>query len=135
MSPANVEIVRRAWLAASSKPPDWSVVNALYDPDHVLESDWGGVNRTAYRGARGFQKSLADQDETWDEWRHELQSVTDAGADSVVVAARLVARGKHSAVPIEQRYGVVVTLRDGRIVRTRAYPTVEDAFEAVGLSD
>jgi ketosteroid isomerase-like protein len=135
MSQENVELVRRAWEAASSNPPNWPVVNELYHPDHVLESDWGGINNTAYRGAAGFRESLADQAETWDEWRQELGGLIDAGDDSVVVEARLVARGKHSELPIDQRYGVLVTLRDGKIVKTRAFVSVKAALEAAGLSE
>ncbi len=135
MSQENVEIVRRAWAAATSKPPDWSVVSALYHPDHVLVSDWGGVNNTAYRGASGFQESLAEQDGAWDEWRHELRDLIDAGGDSVVVEGRLVARGKHSAIPVDEPFGVLVTLQEGRIIRTRAFVSVQEALEAVGLRE
>ena len=131
MSQENVEIVQRAWAAATSKPPDWSVLGALYHPDHILVSDWGGVNNTVYRGAEGFQESLLEQDDAWDEWRQELREVIDTGGDSVVVEARLVARGKHSAVPVDQSYGVVVTLHEGRITSTRAFVSFEEALEAV----
>jgi ketosteroid isomerase-like protein len=135
MSQENVEIVRRAWEAATSKPPNWSVVSALYDPDHVLESDWGGVNNTAYSGARGFEESIAEQDDAWDEWRHELRDLIDAGGDLVVAEGRLVARGKHSAIPVDEPFGAVITLRAGRIIRTRAYVSVEDALRAAGLRE
>ena len=135
MSRENVELVRRAWEAATSKPPNWSALNVLYHPDHVLESDWGGVNNTLYRGASGFQESLAEQDETWEEWRHELRDIIDAGDDSVVAEGRLVAHGRHSALPVDQSFGVLVTLRAGRIIRTRAYASVEAALEAAGLRE
>ena len=135
MSRENVELVRRAWAAAWSKPPDWALLAALYHPDHVFESDYGGVNNTAYRGASGFQEFLADQDETWDDWRHQLDDVIDAGRDAVVVEARLVAQGRHSAVTVDQPYGVVVTISDGRIVRTQAFVALQEALEAVGLSE
>ena len=135
MSLENVDIVRRAWEAASSKPPNWPEVNALYHPDHVLESNFGGINDTAYRGASGFRESLADQDETWDDWSHELRDIIDTGGDCVVVKARLVARGKHSAIPVEQPYGVAFTLAEGKIIRTRPFPSVREALEAVGLSE
>ena len=92
----NVEVVRNGWDAAWSKPPNWALLNALYDPDHVFESDYGGVNNTVYRGATGFQRFLADQDETWDDWRHQLDAVVDTGANAVVVEARLIAHGKHT---------------------------------------
>jgi ketosteroid isomerase-like protein len=135
MSQENVELVRRAWAAAWSKPPDWALLAALYHPDHVFESDYGGVNNTAYRGASGFQQFLADQDETWGDWRHALEGVIDTGGDAVVIEARLIARGKHSAAAVEQPYGVVVTVVDGRILRTHAFVSVQEALKAVGFSE
>jgi ketosteroid isomerase-like protein len=75
---------------------------------------------------------LLDQDDAWDEWRQELREVIDTSGDSVVVEARLVARGKHSSVPVDQSFGVVVTLHEGRITSTRAFVSVDAALEAVG---
>jgi ketosteroid isomerase-like protein len=135
MSQENLELVRRAWAAAWSKPPDWALLDALYHADHVFESDYGGVNNTGYRGASGFQEFLTDLDETWDEWRHELDDVIEAGAGAVVVRARLVARGRHSAVAVEQPYGAVVTIGEGKILRTQAFVAVQEALEAVELSE
>ena len=133
MSKESVEVVRRAWEAAANEPVDLAVTAALYHPEHVLESQWGGVNDTTYRGAQGYQEFLADLRDTWDDWRQELEEVIDAGGDRVVAAARLVAKGKQSATPVNQSYGVVFTLAEGRIVRTQAFLTVEDALEAAGL--
>ena len=134
MSQENVELVRRAWEAAWTKPPDWALLEALYHPDHVVESDYGGVNNSVYRGASGFGEFLADQDETWDHWRHHLDGVIDPGGDAVVVEARLVAHGRHSSVAVEQPYAVVVHISDGKIARTRAFLDLRQALEAVGLS-
>ena len=135
MSHQNVKIVREAWEAATRKPPNWPVLEALYDPDHVLESDWGGVNNTTYPGARGFQESIAEQDDAWDDWRQELRDLIDAGDDRVVVEGRFVARGRRSAIPVDKGFGAVITLREGRIIRTRAYVTFEDALRAAGLRE
>ena len=63
-----MEIVRRAWTAAWSSPPDWVSLGALYDPDRVPKATWS-VNNTVYR-ASGWRAFRADQDETWDERRH-----------------------------------------------------------------
>jgi ketosteroid isomerase-like protein len=135
MSKENVDLVRRGWEAAASKPPDWAVLNEVYHRDHELESEWGGINNALYRGAAGFRESLVDQDETWEEWRPELCEVIDAGGDCVVVKARLQTRGRHSAVPVDRLFGVLVSIRDGRIVRTRAFNTVEEALDAVGATE
>lgn len=134
MSRENVDVVRRAWEAAANEPVDLSAAAALYHPEHVLESQWGGVNDTTYRGGQGYQAFLADLRETWDDWQQQLDDVIDARGDRVVAAARLVAKGKRSATPVNQSYGVVFTLTEGKIVRTQAFLTLEDALEAAGLS-
>jgi ketosteroid isomerase-like protein len=134
MSRQNVDIVRRAWEAAANEPLDWAVVAGVYHPEHVLESQWGGVNDTTYRGTQGYQAFLADLRETWLDWHQQLDDVIDAGGDSVVVAARLVAKGKQSGTPVNQTYGVVFTVDHGRIVRTQAFLTLEAALEAAGVS-
>jgi len=118
MSQENVEIVRKAWEAAWSKPPDWAVLGALYHPDHVFESDYGGVNNTAYRGAAGFQAFLADQDETWDDWRHDLVAavtrlVHRGGLEVQLEAARGLAE-RTRAVLNPSRHAVNVRHRRGR---------------------
>ena len=137
MSQENVDVVLKAWAAAWSNPPDWSVLEGLYDPDHVFESDYGGVNNSVYRGATGFQRFLADQDETWEDWRHQLDGVVDTAGDAVVVEARLIAHGKHSAARVEQLYGAVVTVREGKIVEDsglRQLPAGPRSRGAVGVA-
>jgi ketosteroid isomerase-like protein len=135
MSQENVEIVRRAWEAAASRPPDFQTVNTLYHPDHVLQSDFGAIEARTYRGATGYAQALADMNEAWDEWTQEIDELIDAGPQSVVIAARLVARGKRSTTPVERRYGVVVSLRGGKIISTQAFLSVPEALEAAGLSE
>jgi ketosteroid isomerase-like protein len=135
MSQENVEIVRRAWEASAKNPPDLAVVNALYHPDHLLHSDFGAVENRTYRGAVGYREAIADMDETWSEWRQEIDDLIDSGGNSVVVIARLVAQGRLSATPVVRPYGVVVTLDQGKIISTRAFLSVREALEAVGLSE
>lgn len=133
MSQENVDIVRRALAATSSYPPDFDTVNALYHPDHVLTSDYG-VEGTTYRGMAGYQRSLADMNAAWDEWRQEVEDVLD-GDGGVVVILRLKARGKGSGAPVDRRWALVVKLRDGKIVASHAYLEPSKALEAVGLSE
>jgi len=58
----------------------------------------------------------------------------DAG-DAVVVDVRLTAKGKRTAIPVEQRFTQVWTMREGKAVRVRAYASPADALEAVGLTE
>jgi ketosteroid isomerase-like protein len=135
MTQENVEIVRRGLTAAWRRPePDLDVVNALYDPDHVLVSDWG-IEGERYLGARGFRDAMADMDTTWRDWLQEIEEILDAGDDEVVVLARLVARGQASGSPASHRWALVITLRDGKIAATRAFLDPDEALEAAGLRE
>jgi ketosteroid isomerase-like protein len=58
----------------------------------------------------------------------------DAG-DEVVVIGREVGRGKGSGITLDQRVGLIHTLRDGLIKRTKVFRDPADALEAAGLSE
>ena len=129
-SQENVDIARRAWEAAIRQPPDWETLGALYDQDHVLESEWGAIEAKEYRGVEGYLHFRADMDEAFSDWRHEFIDVTDAGSDQVVVGLRLVATARLSQSPVEQPFAVLMTVRDGRIVRTSTFGDAQAAHAA-----
>ena len=91
MPERDVELVRRALAASTAQPADFEAVNALYDPEHVLTSDWG-VERREYRGARGFAEAIADLDAAWQEWhkRSRTFSMPAMGGSSCWSASRRV---------------------------------------------
>jgi ketosteroid isomerase-like protein len=51
------------------------------------------------------------------------------------VIARQSGTGKDSGVPVELRFGIVHTVKDGRITETAMYMTPEQALEAAGLRE
>jgi ketosteroid isomerase-like protein len=53
----------------------------------------------------------------------------------VLVFVRVTATGQQSGVPVEIQSAHEVTIRDGLIVRFKAYSDREQALEAVGLSE
>jgi ketosteroid isomerase-like protein len=134
MSRENVEIVRRAVAAATSRPPDRATMNALYHRDHVLTSDWG-VEGETYAGARGWAEANAEFDDAWLEWRQEVEDVLDAGEAGVVVLVSLKARGRGSGAPVDKPWAMVVTVRDGRVTETRTFLDRVQALKAVGLEE
>ncbi len=50
------------------------------------------------------------------------------------VAMLITARGRRTAIPVEQRTVGVWTLRDGKALRARVYPSAAEALASVGLS-
>ena len=50
--------------------------------------------------------------------------------ERVLLATTFVGRGRRGGVEVEQRQGLIVTVRDGRVVRTEAYNSVDEAKAA-----
>jgi ketosteroid isomerase-like protein len=58
----------------------------------------------------------------------------DAGADKVLVHQRNEVRGRTSGADVELNYWVVVTFREGKILRDHWFADRAEALEAAGLS-
>ena len=136
MSRENVEIVRRAYDAVTRRPkPDFATVNALYHPDHVLVAGISNVDGSSFRGAQGFREWLANMNEAFGSVETRIDAVQEIDSDRVLVDAVFSARGRAGGVPIERRTGQVVTVNQGRLMRTEVCPSHEQALEALGLSE
>jgi ketosteroid isomerase-like protein len=77
---------------------------------------------------------MEESDATFEELRVEPEEFRDLG-DDVLVIGRLYARGRDSGVEIESATAWLITLRGGRLVRSRDYLDPQDALEAAGLSE
>src|SRR5437879_7288820 len=66
-----------------------------------------------YRGHEGIRRYFRTFEEAMDDVRFEPEQFWEAG-DSVVVTMRVRARGRRTAIPVEQRFAQVWTLRDGK---------------------
>jgi uncharacterized protein len=131
MSQENVEIVRRCCEAFDSG--DYATaLDALapgveYDLSHFPD---GGV----YRGHDGVRDAFRIWMGTWEDYRQERSDLIDAG-DEVIVPTWEHGRGKGSGVELDRETVGVWTMRDGKAVHIRFYPTLSDALAAVGLSE
>lgn len=92
--------------------------------------------------AHGGQSALVGQfhrywdsfQDAMDEIRIEPERLCDAG-EALVVAMHLTAKGRRTAIAVEQRTVGVWTIRDGKVTRIRSYASLSEAFEAVGLAE
>lgn len=66
---------------------------------------------------------------TWEEYHAEFDDYVEIG-DHVVVSVRDGGRGRGSGVEVERRFAQVWTVRDGAVVRFRAYPDRDSALRA-----
>jgi ketosteroid isomerase-like protein len=55
--------------------------------------------------------------------------------ESVVVAMRITAKGRRTAIAVEQRFAQVWAFRDGKATRARTYATDAEALKAAGLGN
>jgi ketosteroid isomerase-like protein len=137
MSQENVEIVRRFLKAAIRRPTDWDTLNALGDPGHVLGELPDFVDRAdddAGIGAAGWRGWLERMNGAgkWQVYFDEYRAAPDG---EVVVRTRIELTGDRSGVRTELEVGAVLSVRAGKVVRTRALRSWHEALKGVGLQE
>lgn len=127
MSSENVRLVARLyelWNAGES-------MAALLDPSFEWISPPDAVEPGTLQGIEAARAGATRIREIFPEHRFLPESYTESG-DEVVVVMR--ARGRTEAgVETDWLGGHVWTVREGRLLRLRAFNDVRQAFEAVGL--
>lgn len=53
---------------------------------------------------------------------------------AVVVAMHITAKGRRTAIAVEQRTAAVWTICDGKVIGVLAYASLPEAFDAMGLA-
>jgi ketosteroid isomerase-like protein len=133
MSLENVELVRRGFEAFNSG--DIERILSFTGADFEIEVPPGlSAEPDTYRGHAGVRRYFQSFDEAMDEVHFQAERFWDA-AEAVVVDARVTARGKQTAIPVEQRAAQLWTIQGGRVIRIRAYASLSEALETVGLAE
>ena len=139
MSEENVELVK-AFLEAGPKMDKAAVLAALpelipqiCDPDIEWVEDPQRADGRVYRGHEGVRESFVRWLEQWDQYAMTFESFVDCG-DDVLVVAREHARGALSGATVSSAIFLVVTIRDGKILRYREFYDEQVAREAAGLT-
>jgi ketosteroid isomerase-like protein len=79
---------------------------------------------------------LVEWSEAFPDMRWEAERILDAGGESVVALVRMAGRGAASGLDLETpAYGVIFTIRSGKIVRIEEYADRHRALEVVGLRE
>ena len=103
-------------------------------PDFVWDmSPFGGwLEQPYYEGVEQVSAFLRDWAEPFDELKFVIEGYHDAGDDVVTVITQH-GRAKASRVPVEMRYAVVTSVRNGLQTRAKVYADPAEAFKATGL--
>jgi ketosteroid isomerase-like protein len=132
MSRENVEVVRRiheAWNRDDTEAilehlrAEFEYVNPAYAVEPGVKC-----------GHEGFAKVMENLRESFAPYRHDPEEFIDQG-DHVIVRSRFKAQGRGSGAEIERWRVHAWTLRGGKALRVQWFDTVEEALQAVGLSE
>jgi ketosteroid isomerase-like protein len=138
MSQENVELVRR--LLEMFQRRDHEGVFDFYAPDIEWDAsrlvdvipDTAGV----YRGHEGVRTYWRRWLQAWSDLDFDVQDVLDAGDDVVALIRNQRQWGRHSGLVSDiAPYGLVFTVRGGKVTRWRSFPNQEQALKAVGLRE
>jgi ketosteroid isomerase-like protein len=132
MSQENVEIVRDCLDAFGRR--DVSRLMQMADPEIVIDLSRNVFNPGVYRGHDGIRRVVEQPDEMWEDFKVRPEEYIDGG-DRVVVAVRMVGKGR-GGVAVEQRRFQVWSLRDRKVTRyAGGYSDRAEALEAAGLEE
>jgi ketosteroid isomerase-like protein len=138
MSQENVEIVRSLLEGFAHRQHEQAF--EFYDPD----IEWDSSRLTAtlpdiagiYHGHEGVRAYWRNWLSAWSDLDFEVQDVVAAGDEVIALIRNQRQWGRHSGIVTEiAPYGLVFTIRNGKVVRWRAYPDQASALEAAGLGD
>lgn len=121
---------------AATNRRDYDAVLPRYDPDveFVPAPELVGVGIGAsYRGHDGFLALWEDWDSAWAghaQW--EPKELIDLG-DRLLMLGRMRGTGEASGIAVDTEIALLMTLKDGRVIREEHYMEPAKALEAVGL--
>ncbi len=112
----------------------------FYDPEIEWDAsrlvdvipDTAGV----YHGHDGVRTYWRRWLQAWSDLDFEVQDVLDAGDEVVALIQNQRQWGRHSRLVSDMApYGLVFTVRGGKVTRWRSFPDQEQALEDVGLRE
>src|SRR5687767_9568432 len=109
MSQENVEVVRKLY-ERQWTPEAWE----LLDPNVVWINYVSALRAEPYVGHEGVLEWAKDFRAHFGDFRMEANELIDGGGDRVVVVSRFIGTGTGSGVPIEQEFGSLFTLLNGK---------------------
>jgi len=134
MSQETVEVVRRIYDAARRR--DAEAVYGLYDPEVELDnSRLGFVEGGVFQGHDGLRNFFRNWHDAWEGIDYDFDELIDAGQGRVLAVVTRRGRGRLSGADVRWRLALVWTVHGGKVTRLVWFPSPEEAFETVGLSE
>jgi ketosteroid isomerase-like protein len=135
MSQENMEFVRSLYAAfcrLAEGDDIASYVIAYFEPDcEYLPVE----EEEAIRGHDAMAGWIKRWFEAWDEFRVDIDELTEAGDGAIFATVAVHARGAGSGIQVNQRFFHIFDLRNGKVSRQLEYVERGEALEAAGLSE
>lgn len=133
MSEQNVNTLRRGLEAFNSE--DIERILTFVDPEFeaVVPSELS-AEPDSYLGHDGIRRYFQTFQDVMDEIRFEPERFWDVG-ELVVADVRVTAKGKKTAIAVEQRTAQVWKIRHGKAIAVRAYASLPQALASAGLEE
>ncbi|MFL5824923.1 MAG: nuclear transport factor 2 family protein [Thermoleophilaceae bacterium] len=123
----------RATAEAGTRTPEAAALfldgmdaEVVFDPTRV----W--PDATVYRGRDGVRQFFDRWLRGWEEYRHDVIEVLEAGS-YVVVVLHEHGRARASGIEVDHVFAQLWQLHDGKVTSWRAYRTKQEALEAAGV--
>jgi ketosteroid isomerase-like protein len=136
MSQDNFDTILKAVEALNRRDADAFVAGVSPDVEWETNPKMVGLGGT-YRGRGGVRDFFEDLFglETWESIHVEVEEITEASDDRVLVGMLAKARGRGSGVPTELHLWQVFWFAEGLITRRQVFWTRQEALEAAALSE
>jgi len=131
MSQEQVDVVRAHIEAFRSQ--DAARTLSFLDPHVVLDVSRAGGGEEAVYGREDLAEFMRRWVGTFEEYRYEVERLTDLGSGAVLAVVIETGRGKGSGAPVNRSYAHLYTVIDGKIARMTMFRTEQEALEAAGL--
>jgi ketosteroid isomerase-like protein len=93
------------------------------------------AEQRSYRGREAFVEFMRRWTEDFDGYSIQREELVEAGNDRVVGVFKQSATGRGSGASVELEYALVYDLRDGQLVRIRAFLDRAEALEAARVQE
>jgi len=134
MSRESATVVEDAYEAFALEGLDRFIEHWTDDLDH-RSIEGAPDDRGPIHGKEAMRAYVQDWMDTFDGFRIEPVELISIEQDTVAAVLRYGGRAKLSGIEIDDTFGVVFKIRDGKIARGREYATREQALQAAGLRE
>jgi ketosteroid isomerase-like protein len=129
---ANIDLVRSAFDAWNRDGVDTFTGHMSDDVVWLEVSGRPEGPANERHGRERLRSGLDSLFDAWETYRIEVERLEEVDG-RVVAVVREVGRGRASGVEVDGRWGYLITVEDGEIVRVEAYRDARRALELAGI--